>query len=286
MSATFSTPSTRRVLRDESRFCRLLLAALVSGIGDWFNTVAVLGLMLALTGSGLAVGITLALRIFPRLLVGPIADLLRTPLALAFLLASSPERVWIVYAATTALVILGILNGPARRAVVPGLVRDEHLLAANGLEGTAEGGVMIAGSMLGGLVATAFGAPPAFILNAASFLVSALLTLTIRCPNLHPEMGKGMAARWEVWPVVCGSRLLRLILLLSVLWPRGGAIVNVLVSAYGVQVFAAGNAGVGMLYGAIGAGTVLDGLLAARVARWMRLALGAAFSVEGRGTRW
>lgn len=55
-----------RVLRAEPRFARLLAASFISGIGDWFNTVAVLTLLLTLTGSGLAVGLTLALRVFPR----------------------------------------------------------------------------------------------------------------------------------------------------------------------------------------------------------------------------
>jgi len=58
--------ANRRVLREEPRFRRLLLAGLISGLGDWFNTVAVLGLLLALTGSGLAVGLGIALRAFPR----------------------------------------------------------------------------------------------------------------------------------------------------------------------------------------------------------------------------
>lgn len=95
------------------------------------STLAVLSLLLTLTGSGLAVGITLALRVFPRLLVGPLAGVLadrlpRKPillitdfasaaLALSFLLATSPNRVWLVYASTVALVCLREFCSGVRR---------------------------------------------------------------------------------------------------------------------------------------------------------------------------
>jgi len=58
---------------------------------------------------------------------------------------------------------------------------------------------------------------------------------------------RGMAALWGVYPVVRASRLLRLLLLLGVLWPIGGGIVNVLITVYGARVFAAGDLGIGVL---------------------------------------
>ena len=54
-----------------------------------------------------------------------------------------------------------------------------------------------------------------------------------------------------------------------------------LVSVYAVEVFHAGNAGVGLLYGSIGAGLLLGAMLARRVARHERAALVAAILVEG-----
>lgn len=56
---------TLLLLRSETRYRRLLSASLISGIGDWFNSIAMLSLLLHLTGSGLAVGITLAVRTLP-----------------------------------------------------------------------------------------------------------------------------------------------------------------------------------------------------------------------------
>ncbi len=64
------------LLRVETRYRRLLTASLISGIGDWFNSVALLSLLLHFTGSGLAVGLTLAVRTLPYLVMGPIGGIL------------------------------------------------------------------------------------------------------------------------------------------------------------------------------------------------------------------
>ncbi len=53
-------------LRTEPAYARLLLGGFISGIGDWFNTVALLGLLLRLTGSPLAVGASLAIWSAPQ----------------------------------------------------------------------------------------------------------------------------------------------------------------------------------------------------------------------------
>jgi hypothetical protein len=82
---------------------------------------------------------------------------------------------------------------------------------------------------------------------------------------------------------VRGSRLVAVLLLLAVLWPLGGGAVNVLVSIYAVQVFHAGDFGVGLFYGAIGVGLLLGGLVTHRVARWERTAPIFALALEGMG---
>lgn len=286
-----------RVLRDEPRFARLLAANFITGMGNWFNTVAVLALLLQFTGSGLAVGLTLALRIFPRLILGPLAgvladrvsrktiliatDLASAAFALSFLLATAPGRVWIVYAGTLLLVLSGILNAPPRSAVIPALVLPENLLAANALQGAVEGSVMLAGAVLGGVASGAFGPQVAFVLNALSFVLSAALVASIRIPRVAAAARTARAALSELGGTLRASPLLRAILLLAVLWPLGGGILNVLVSVYAVEVFHAGNVGVGLLYGAIGVGLLLGSMLARRVAGHERVALVAAILVEG-----
>lgn len=291
-------PGALATLRAEPAFARLLLGTFISGVGDWFNTVALLGLALRLTGSPLAVGVTLALRTLPLLILAPLAgtladraprklmlvgvDLLAAGAALSFLLATSPGRVWVIYAGTLALVILSTLRQPARSAVTPGLVAADSLLAANALEGVADGAVRLLGAALGGLVAGLLGPTPAFLINAASFLLSAALIASVRIPPLaEPTAARGLAALTEVWPLAQRSRALWLLLLLATLWPIGGGAINILLTIYPTQVFHAGDQGIGAMYGAIGVGFLLGGLLAPRLARRTLLALTVAFIVEG-----
>lgn len=284
-------------LRAEPAYARLLLGGFISGVGDWFNTVALLGLLLRLTGSPLAVGASLAIRSAPRLLLAPLAgaladraprklivaicDILSALVALSFLLVTDASRVWLVWVALTALVTLSAFRGPARTGITPALVRPESLAGANALEGMASGSVMLLGAALGGVVSGWFGPGPAFVINAASFAISAALTLSVAVPRTPPSRSRGLAALVEAPAIIRRSPALRLLLALAILWPVGGGATNTLISVYGAQVFHAGDQGIGTLYAAIGVGLLLGGLVAPRFARRPQLALAVAFVADG-----
>lgn len=60
------------MFRSHKGYSRLFTAGLINGIGDRFTSVAVLALVLQLTGSGMAVGISLGVRLFPYLFLAPL----------------------------------------------------------------------------------------------------------------------------------------------------------------------------------------------------------------------
>lgn len=289
--------SALATLRAEPAYARLLLGGFISGIGDWFNSVALLGLLLRLTGSPLAVGASLAARSAPRLLLAPLAgaladraprklivvtcDILSALVALSFLLVTDASRVWIVWVALTALVTLSAFRGPARTGITPALVRPESLAGANALEGMSGGSVMVLGAALGGVVSGWLGPGPAFVINAASFAISAVLTLSVAIPRTPPTRLRGLAALKEAPAIIRRSPSLRLLLALAILWPVGGGATNTLISVYGAQVFHAGDQGIGTLYAAIGVGLLLGGLVAPRFAHRPELALAVAFVADG-----
>lgn len=286
-------------MHHERPYRRLFISSFISGIGDWFNNVAVLSLILILTGSGLAVGITLALRVLPYLVFGPLGgivadrisrkiilvtiDLTRAVLALFFLLVNSKDQIWIVYASTFGLVILSAFYIPARAASIPTLVRKENLLTANALDQTLFGIVMIIGSVSGAFVTAIWGLQFAFIFNSVSFLVSALLIMGISFPRIgstsdkpsYKEQTKSLLSLYRQ------SRLLRAIIVLSALWPLGGGIINVLLSVYSFQVFNMGQQGVGIFYGSLGLGFVIGGLLADYFSQNLKKVAAAGFVIEG-----
>jgi predicted MFS family arabinose efflux permease len=187
-------PSPRRlwaVVRDNRDFRRLYAANAVSQMGDWFNVVALFSLLLELTGKGEAVAIALLTRFVPSFFAGPAAgvladrlprrtilvasDLLRAGVVLCLLFIRRPDQVWIAYALLTAHSILGAFFEPAQAALLPNLVPPEDYPLAATLENSLWSLTLAAGSALGGACLAFTGRDVAFVLDALSFVGSALL---------------------------------------------------------------------------------------------------------------
>jgi len=302
------------VLRKEKDYARLFAAGIVNGMGDRFSQVAMLGLVLSLTGSGLAVGITFAIRLIPYLIFGPVGgmladrlskkrvmiatDLIRAVFALTPLLVREPADVWLIYVSSFLLSAGEAIYAPARMSAIPRLVRKEHLLHVNSLEEVMTGLVLIGGSISGGFVAALLGVEVSFLLNALSFLATALLLA--RLPQLHgaapdatsahspglavpAESADGAAAPASAAfrELLARSPFLRLMLLIFAVWPIGDGIFNILLSVYAVEVFHMGDLGIGLLYGALGAGLVAGSALTGRFARQIKAAAVLTLLLEG-----
>jgi MFS family permease len=88
------------------------------------------------------------------------------------------------------------LFGPAFNAIVPDIVPREHLVQANSIDMLMRPlGSQLAGPALGGLLVAAFGAGTAFLVDAASFLVSAGCLLAIAPRPLRVREARTSALR-------------------------------------------------------------------------------------------
>lgn len=272
------------LLRQNALFVRLFYASIVSGFGDWLNSIAVLVIVLQLTGSATAVGVTLALRTLPYLVMGPIGgvwsdrlrrtrimiacDLARAAIALGFLFVSNASDMWLVYVLTALLVVFSAWFVPARSAYLGTIVEKDGLGKANAWMGGGSGLVMILGMSVGGLLTAYIGVAAAFIINSATFIVSALLLLRAArvevkrpiasaIPPFRTQLDQGLQAVMHNGPV-------RLLLLLEVGWAIGGGALNVLLSFMAHEVFQLGGIGVGIAYASLGAGTLVGSMVAAK----------------------
>src|SRR6267142_2448507 len=153
------------VVRKNPGFRRLFAANAVSQMGDWFNVVALFSLLVELTGAGEAVAIALLTRFVPAFLAGPV---------LCLLFVRRPDQVWIAYAVVTAHSIVSAFFEPAQTATYPTLVPPEDLSYAATLENSLWSITLAAGSALAGIVIALVGRDLAFVLDAASFVGSAL----------------------------------------------------------------------------------------------------------------
>src|SRR5438552_9138657 len=178
------------LIRGNRNFRNLLAGQFISELGNWFNFIAGLGLVrLVSDASPMAAAMFFVARLLPFALMSPIAgtfvdrfsrrqvmiatDLLRTGIALSFLLVTDAHDLWIAYVATVLLHTSGAFFDGAKNATVPNLVGKDGLLAGTALLFSTRFLLMAVGSALGGWASAFFGYQVAFVINAASFLVSA-----------------------------------------------------------------------------------------------------------------
>ena len=277
------------LLRHNPAFTRLYGAQLISFAGDWFATVAILGLALELTGSPQVASLLLVVQTGAFAIASPIAgvladrfdrrrlmvmaDLARVPVALAFLLARDPGTLWIAFVAAALLSFGAAVFEPTSSAALPNLVEDEELGEANVLIGSAWGTMLAVGAALGGVVAATLGRDAAFVINAASFGASALLVVGIHrsfsrhgADGGHHERPRGglRGVRDSLGVVVRFARSNRTLaaLLLSKTTFGVGTGVIVMLAIFGRDVFDAGDAGIGLLFAARGMGALIGPFLA------------------------
>jgi MFS family permease len=294
------------IFRQEKNYLRLFLAGIVNGIGDRFSQVALLALLLELTGSGFAVGIALAIRVVPFLLFGPlggfladrfsrkkiliITDLSRIAFAISFVFVNNESDIWIVYLSTFVLAAGEAIYAPARKSFIPLLVKKENIIKINSLEQVMLGVVLIAGSFSGGIVTFFFGPDMTFWFNGLSFLIAAMIIFLIPFTNKNRHIQKSDKKNGEsnifhsiktIKKLMITSSALYIAFLFELIVPLFNGIDNVLISIYAVQEFHLGDIGVGLFYGALGIGLMLSCIIAQRIHQHLLLIGLTALILEG-----
>jgi MFS family permease len=215
-----------------------------------------------------------------------VADIVRVVLALGYLLVDSPDEIWLAYVLTAGIGAFTAMFEPTTNAAVPNLVDPEDLPAANVLMGSAWGTMLAVGGALGGIVAATLGRDAAFVGDALSFAVSALLIVGIRRRFAEERTGEHPSIRAAVVDTVRYARLdRRVFALLSVKAGFGlGGGIMALLPLVALNVFRAGDRGTGILLAARGIGALLGPFLARRFTRNLRslyAAIGVSFAVYG-----
>jgi hypothetical protein len=118
-----------------------------------------------------------------------------------------------VYAVAFGLAAGSVVFNPAAASVLPSVVADEELVAANSGLWSAAVISQIALAPLAGTLVAAWGVAPAFWVNAASFAVSAVALAGLRLPRPPAPLAAG---RWRQ-QLVDGVRLLTRVPLLRLL---------------------------------------------------------------------
>ncbi|MEU9475603.1 MFS transporter [Streptomyces sp. NPDC048191] len=260
------------------------IGQVVSNTGTWMQRIAQDWLVLSLTGSSAAVGITTALQFLPMLLFGLYGGVLvdRLPkrptllvtqssmalagLALAALTLTGHVQVWHVYLAAFAVGLATVVDNPARQSFVSELVGADQLQNAVSLNSANFQSARLVGPAVAGLMITGVGTGWAFLANGLSFAAPIAGLLLMRARELHvvrrAPRGKGqlreglryVADRPElIWPIV----LVGFIGTFGFNFP-------VWLSAYADDVFHSGAGSYSLFNTLMAVGSLAGALLAAR----------------------
>jgi MFS family permease len=283
------------------KFRSLWLAQVISLTGDWFNTIASVIIVNRYSASGLAIGGLFIARALPPFLLGPVAgvvadrfdrrkvmvlsDVLRAVIVLGFLLVDRPERLWLLYVLTVLQFSVSAFFEPARAALVPSLVEDDELLTANTLSSITWSAMLTLGGAIGGLTASLFGVRVSLLVDSASFLISAVLVLSIP-GQFHVIAVQAVESGWNNF--VEGMNYVRknldvgLVTLVKAMGQVGSF--DIISALYAARVFREGQEGattLGLMFTAFGVGSVIGPLISNRLGDstvvWLRRAILGGF---------
>ena len=282
--------SLLNVLRLNRNYRFTWTGQIVSEVGDNFNNIAVFALALANTGSGIAVAGILMARGAGVMLGGPIAgvlldrmdrrrimilsDLVRAAIAILFILAIPKGHTALLFLLSFLLMFASPFFTSGRASILPSIASRDELHAANSLTQLTQWTTITIGSFLGGASVTSFGYRLAFVLNALSFIFSALCISRLHvAEGFRPErsdLSEDKIMRpWHEY--VEGLRYMRStplifgIGLVAVGWATGGGAAQILFSLFGEVVFRRGPNGIGIIWGFAGIGLIAGGMLAHRI---------------------
>lgn len=263
---------------------RLWLGQLVSVVGDKVDQIALGILVYEATGSGLQMGITLAISMLPSALLGMVAgvyvdrfdkrrtmivaDLFRAALVFSVPFVAEVSII-AVYVVALLVATVSLFFEPAKLSLIPKLVREDELMAANSLDNATVSAAELVGLAFAAAVVAVMGTRLAFFFDAATFLVSTYFIA--RIAHREDREARSRAVIEGVWADVAeGTRymwrheLLRdLLLIYSVAMAAVAASVTFFY-VLALERFAAGAPGLALMDGAITVGLLVGSIAIGR----------------------
>jgi len=290
-------------LKLRPKYRSLWLAQVISLTGDWFNTIASVIIINRYAASGLAVGGLFIARSLPPFVLSPVAgviadrfdrrkilvisDLLRAVIVFSFLWIDRPERLWLLYVLTILQFSVSSFFEPARAALVPALVEEDELVEANTLASITWSAMLTLGGAIGGLTASLFGVRVSLIVDAISFIVSAMFVLGIT-GDYHAKAIHEIDSGWKNF--IDGMKYVRnnldvgLVTLVKALGQVGSF--DIISALYAAHVFRVGQDGattLGLMFAFFGVGAVTGPLIANRFGdsstAWLKRAIQMGFFI-------
>ncbi|HEY3231775.1 MAG TPA: MFS transporter [Roseiflexaceae bacterium] len=274
----------------QHNFALLWFGGLISLTGDWMLFIALPIYVYTLTGSTLATSAMFVAEMIPNLLLGSVAgvfvdrwDRKRTMVIANLLLAlgllplfavRSAEWLWLAYLVGFVESAIVQFFKPAESALLPQLVAEEHLVAANSLNALNSNLARLVGPALGGIVAGLLGLPGVVFLDAGSFLITGIMIALIggvptrasaAMPRSPGAPATAWVAIWREW--LAGLRLVRserpvlIVFAMLAITALGEGVMGVLFVVFVNKVLGGGALEIGWLMSAQAVGGLIGGVI-------------------------
>jgi MFS family permease len=285
-----------RLVRHNRAFGALAAARIVSLTGDALSLVALMLLVADRAGDALAVALLLLVGDFAPALLGPVtgaisdrfdlrrvmlcAELAQGALVLAIAVFLPPLPVLLVLVACRA--VAGQVFLPASRAAMPALVPDDDLPAANALLGFGSNAGEVLGPLLAAALVGVVGIPGVLLVDAASFVLSAVLLVAV--PSLPAAGTEGLlgSAR-DGLRFLWSHKAVRVVAVGFAAVVACNGVDDVALVFLARDTFGAGDAAVALLLAAVGIGLVAGYALLSVLRVPVSALLVAGFAVSSIG---
>jgi MFS family permease len=259
---------------------RFFIGQAISLSGTWMQRIAQSWLVLELTGSPAAVGITIGLQTLPILLLAPFGGLVadrfdkrRLIILLQYLMAALAVglagltltgfvQLWHVYAIAFLLGIASTFENPARQSFIVEMVGPEDLPNAVGLNSVLVNLARIAGPAAAGFIIAFGGTGVCFLLNALTFIavIGLLHALDVHTLQSAPPAQRARGQLRAGLTYVRRSAELGAPLLMMLLIGSLAYVFEVVLPLLATDAFSAGPETYGLMTAALGVGAVVGGL--------------------------
>ena len=287
----------RRPLRSPS-FRRLALGKSISYLGDWLMVAVLVGWVYESTSSVAAVALLMVIRLVPPIIGGGVAasivDRLPRQRVLVWSEAASAATIAgalagvlldsrpLVFASVGLCGLVGMISTVAGNALIPLVVEEEQLPAANGIHSVGQEAAMALGALAGGATLALGGATAGLTANLVSYGIAVLLYAGIRVSSEpSPAARRKRGGLVDGAQYVLGNRPLTVVVGSFAFGTLAAGLVNATLPKFTAEL-GLGAGGYGWALAALGvgmmAGEALTGAIAERIdARWM------AYGLAGMG---
>ncbi|GKX28016.1 sugar transporter [Vallitalea longa] len=268
---------------NKNGFRYLVLAQIISDLGNWFYTAALSAMVYIITQSSLALSFTLIFSLLPSAIFSFVGggisdrfnakktlilmDAVRAVSILFVLFFKSSDTLYIVYVVAFMNSICGALHTISKNVIIQKLFKGVELRKVISRLRMYYELTVIFGSMCGGMILAYLGFYTVVIVNSASFVVAMIFVLLIRYNNKtsvvveKEEKISFINLQKEGFKYIFSNGTLKEIALYKMFYTVAGGILNILPAIIALGRFNYGEEGTGFIFASIGVGSIIGAWL-------------------------